>query len=134
MREIHGLKQLYDSQQNALPIDKLAELLMDDLANCHCVIYGENQQQILAKLDLVPDSLFYERFDKRIDLSVAGQITSNEHPPLTYCLQGKNFSISGRCSVLPQVCGVDLYLSHYDENDGFARQNFSVPLKKLPKE
>lgn len=131
MRQIHGLTQLSDSQQSFLPIDKLAMLLMKDLTNCHCLIYGENQHQILARLDLVADSFFYDQFDKRIDLAVAGKIISTEHPPLTYCLSGLVFSITGRCSILPKVCGVDLYLSHYDESNGLARQYFSISVKKL---
>lgn len=133
MRQIHGLKQLCKDQRNDLSTKKLATLLIKDLADCYCLIYG-SQQQILAKLNLIPNSLHYEPFDKRIDLAVEGKIRVTDSPPLTYHLIGNNFSLSGRCSLLPQICGVDLYLTHYQKNTKIAWQNFSFSVKKLYQE
>ena len=130
MRQIHGLKQLGRLQEGYLSVDELAVLLMKDLGNCDCLIYGR-QQQILAKLNLIADSLFYEPFDKRIDLIVEGKIIETHYPPLTYHLRGNDFSLSGRCSLLPQVCGVDLYLTHYQKETTRVWQNFSFSVKKL---
>ena len=131
MQKIDGLKQLLGQQQTPLSIKTFATRLMDDLANCHCLIYGKDPHRILAQLALISDSLHYETFDKRIDLSVEGKIIIADDLPLHYCLQGNQFAAKGRCSILPRVCGVDLYLNHYNENKGMIRQNFSFSVKKL---
>ena len=131
MRQIQGLTQLCANTDSYITLDKLATLLLADLENCRFFIYGESSQEILAQLNLAVDGLLYEQFDKRIDLIFQGIVISKAQPPLSYCLKGEHFSISGRCSVLPQICGVDLYLNHYDEDNGWIRQNFSISLKKL---
>jgi len=66
---------------------------------------------------------------------VSGPIIRNDCVPLTYRLQGKQFGVSGRCSLLPMVCGVDLYLqrSYTGVVGDIARQRFSFHLKPLLK-
>lgn len=131
MRHIQGLERLCATETDYLNMERLARLLLKDLSDCHFFIHGQDPQQTLAQLELTTDGLFYEQFDKRIDLTLQGRIVCKDSPPLTYTLKGKHIAISGRCSVLPQVCGVDLYLNHYDEATGEVRQNFSIPVKKL---
>lgn len=136
MRRIHGLETLCQHQSGILNAQKLADLLLADLRHCRCTIYGsigDDDDIVLAELDLLPDSLDYEMFDQRIDLVVAGPVLRNDCVPLTYCLQGVEFSISGRCSMIARVCGVDLYLqqSYTGVVGDIARQKFSIPLKPL---
>ncbi len=131
MRHVQGLERLCAAETDYLNIEKLTGLLLKDLRDCHFSIYGQSPQQLLAQLDLASDGLFYEQFDKRIDLTLHGKIACKDSPPLTYSLQGEHLAISGRCSILPQVCGVDLYLNHYDEETGEVRQNFSIQVKQL---
>jgi len=136
MRQIHGLENLRRKQPGLLNAQKLAELLLADLRDCRCTIYGcigDNDRIVLAELDLLPDSLEYEMFDQRIDLIVAGPILRADCVPLTYTLRGDLFSITGRCSMIPRVCGVDLYLQHSYTGivGGIARQKFSISVKPL---
>jgi hypothetical protein len=116
----------------------LAALLLKDLQQCQCHIYGslaDDDNILIAGLSLLPDELHYEMFDQRIDFIVAGPILRNDCVPLTYRLQGKTFGISGRCSVIPKVCGVDLYLKRsYTRVIGdIARHKFSIDIKALLK-
>ncbi len=136
MRQIHGLENLRRQQPGLLNTQKLAELLLADLRDCRCTIYGcigDDDGIVLAELALLPDSLEYEMFDQRIDLIVAGPILRADCMPLTYRLHGEQFSISGRCLMIPRVCGVDLYLQHsYTGIVGdIARQKFAIPVKPL---
>lgn len=136
MRQIHGLEKLIEQQPGRLNAQKLAELLLTDLHGCRCSIYGtigDDDRVLLAELDLLPDSLAYEMFDNRIDLIVAGPILRNDCVPLIYRLQGEQFAISGRCSMIARVCGVDLYLqrSYTGVIGDIARQKFSIALKPL---
>ncbi|AMK77538.1 MULTISPECIES: hypothetical protein [Methylomonas] len=136
MRQIHGLEKLVEQQPGRLNAQKLAELLLTDLRQCRCSIYGtigDDDRVLLAELDLLADSLEYEMFDQRIDLIVAGPILRNDCVPLIYRLQGPHFAFSGRCSMIARVCGVDLYLqrSYTGVVGDVARQKFAIPLKPL---
>lgn len=136
MRQILGLEKLAAQQPGRLNAQKLAELLLADLRQCRCTIYGcigDDDKVLLAELDLLPDSLEYEMFDQRIDLTVAGPILRADCVPLTYRLQGGQFAISGRCSMIARVCGVDLYLqrSYTGVVGDIARQKFAIPVKPL---
>ena len=120
-------------------MQRLAEILLSDLSHCCCYVYsnGEDEEKhvVLAAMALLPETLVYDHFDQRIDFAVSGPILRADHPPLTYHLQAENLAISGRCSVLPKVCGVDLYLQHsYSCVVGaIARQKFTIPVKPLLK-
>lgn len=136
MRQIHGLEQLRSQHPGGLNAAQMAECLLDDLRQCRCTIYGcigDDDKIVLAELDLLEDTLAYEMFDQRIDFIVAGAILRADCVPLTYRLQGKLFSITGRCSMIAKVCGVDLYLqSSYSGVIGdISRQKFSIAVKPL---
>ena len=113
-------------------------MLMDDLQDCQCYIYGcigDDEQILLSTLSLLPETVLYEMFDQRIDFTVAGPILRNDCVPLTYRLQGSVFAITGRCSMIARVCGVDLYLqkSYTGQIGDIARQKFSLDIKALLK-
>jgi hypothetical protein len=117
-------------------VRKLVEILLSDLQNFHCLIYGcigENDEILLAKLDFLPESLLYDMFDQRIDFCVSGPILRADTVPLTYRLQGEEFALSGRCSMISKVCGVDLYLqrSYTGVVNDIARQKFSFSVKAI---
>ncbi len=138
MRKEQGLKQLVENYTGNITIDILARLLMEDLKSAECFIFGQTKEDkiiLLTELNIIPDSLFYEQFDKRIEFTVAGEILNGQYVPLTYLVRGDKFKFSGRCSIIPRVCGVDLYLSSsYTGSAGdIVRQNFSVTIKKLIK-
>jgi hypothetical protein len=136
MRQLLGLENLHRQQPGLLNAPKLAELLLADLRGCCCTIYGcigDDDRIVLAELDLIADTLNYEMFDQRIDFAVAGAIQRNDCLPLTYRLQGNQFAMIGRCSMIARVCGVDLYLqrSYTGIVGDIARQKFSIPIKPL---
>lgn len=135
MKQMLGLSQLIASHHERLNIKSLAEMLMEDLQDCHCFIYGRDgdDPQLLADLPLLKGSLEYEMFDQRIDLILLGEILRNDCVPLTYRLQGRQVSISGRCSMLPQVCGVDWYLGkgYSGRVGGDVRLRFKVSVKDV---
>ncbi len=114
MKTLHGLFALSELLPERFSEKKLAEVLLQDLEACRLIIYGSEGEQpvVLAELEVQAEDRVYDPFDKRIDLMLTGKITRDDCPPLTYCLQGKQFSVTGRCSMIPKVCGVDLYLSH----------------------
>ncbi len=139
MRQEYGLNDLLENNRCKHTVKGLADLLIEDLQNCCCRIYGQNEQDkkvLLAELSLKADSLDYDAFDQRIDLIVCGEIVSEQYVPLTYQLQGDKFGFYGRCSVIAKVCGVDLYLnkSYSCKQGNFVWQNFSVSVKKLLKQ
>ena len=138
MKQIYGLQKIRRQHPERLSAAKLAEILLSDLQHCYCEIYGcigEDDKIPLAKLGLLPESLQYEMFDQRIDLCVAGPILRADALPLTYRLQGRVFAITGRCSMISRVCGVDLYLqaSYTGVVDDIARQKFSIAVPPLLK-
>ena len=136
MRQSKGLNALTKDYTGRLTAAVLADLLQDDLKNCECYIFGQTDNEesiLLATLQLIPDSLYYESFDQRIDFTVLGEILVDQYVPLTYRVQGEHYYFYGRCSTVPKVCGVDLYLSQsYTEKAGdIAQQRFSIFVKKL---
>ena len=138
MKQIHGLDKLIAGHQGILTERHLAQRLLNDLQDCYCDIYGSlagEDNTLLASLDLLEDSLNYDSFDQRIDLIVSGPIIRNDCVPLTYRLSGLDFAISGRCSMIGKVCGVDLYLqaSYTGVIGDIARHNFAIAVKPLLK-
>ena len=138
MRQFHDLDKLGSSFIGLFKADDLANLLLDDLQDCQCQIFGcieEGDQVLLATLRLLPDTLYYDKFDQRLDFMLAGPILNNDCVPLTYRLQGKVFAVAGRCSMIARVCGVDLYLqrSYTGFIGDIARQKFSLDIKSLLK-
>lgn len=138
MKQIHGLDTLIAGHQRVLTERHLARWLINDLQHCRCDIYGSlngDDNILLARLDLLEDSLRYDDFDQRIDLIVSGPIVRNDCAPLTYRLHGHDFAISGRCSMIGKVCGVDLYLqaSYTGVIGDIARHHFAIAVKPLLK-
>jgi hypothetical protein len=138
MRQYQGLQAFTVAQTGLYTAPALAAWLAEDLQSCHCLIAGKNQQDermTLAQLPLQADSWLYHPIEQRIDFIVEGYIIRNDYLPLTYQLQGQQFSVSGRCSMIGKVCGVDLYLSasYTGEVGDFVQQRFSLPLKQLLK-
>jgi len=138
MRQEHGLEVLLQQESRHLSAKILAQLLLDDLQDCCCKIYGKKTNEVpvlLAELNLIADSLYYDKFDQRIDFIVMGDIINTDYVPLIYSVDGQVFSLKGRCSMIRRVCGVDLYLNKtYTGRLGDSvRQSFSVSVKKLLK-
>lgn len=135
MRQYHGLDSLCATIAGQQTMAKLAACLLEDLRQCRCTLYGnlgDDNRVVLAELALDVDSLFYERFEQRIDLRLAGPILRDDCVPLTFRLAGQRFAVTGRCSALPHVCGRDLYLRGYSGQLGdMARLRFEIPLKHL---
>ena len=136
MRQVFGLNELLGGCSGNLTIKVLTGLLLEDLKNSHCLIIGEtadDESVVLANMPIIADTLYYEMFDQRIEFVVAGPILVSNYPALTYRVKGECFGFYGRCSTIPKVCGVDLYLSRsYTEVIGdVARQKFSVSVTKL---
>ena len=138
MRQEQGLKSLTRQQRGQVSAKTLSKLLLDDLEQCCCKIFGKTTSEelvLLAELKLVEGSLYYEMFDQRIELVVEGEIINDRYVPLIYQVEGEHYNFHGRCSVIPKVCGVDLYLSKtYTEKLGDrVRQRFFVSVKQLLK-
>ncbi len=138
MRQEQGLNTLKKGHTGRITTTILSELLLIDLENCLCSIFGKTKEEIpvlLAELKIVPQSLYYEMFDQRIDFEVSGKIINHQYVPLTYVVQSDKYSFNGRCSTIPKVCGVDLYLSKsYTElTRDMVQQKFSLSVKKLVK-
>jgi hypothetical protein len=136
MKQFLGLENLVTLNHGFLSSHDFARRIVDDLEDCRCLIFGcigDDDKILLAELSLIADSLYYDMFDQRIDFVVSGTIARNDCVPLTYCLQGGEFAISGRCSMIPRVCGVDLYLqaSYTGVIGDIARQKFSIAIKPL---
>ncbi len=144
MRQEQGLELLIHDQKQLITVKRLSSLLLGgcpriESLHCCCSIYGktkEEQSVLLATMDIIPASLSYEMFDQRIDFIVAGPILNDQLVPLTYKVTGELFSFYGRCSTIPKVCVVDLYLNQsYTEKTGdIARQNFKISVKGLFKQ
>lgn len=112
MKVISGIDSLRLRHDGRLTRAALAGMLLKDLNACQCMLYGQQEDQavVLARLALRPGSLIHERFDARIDLLLEGEILRDDCVPLTYRFQGEHLTITGRCSMIPKVCGVDWYL------------------------
>ncbi len=137
MRQYQGLNA-FSALQIRPTATVLAAWLAEDLQHCQCFIYGKNPNEqvvTLARLHLQAQSWLYHSFEQRIDFTVEGYIIRNDFPPLTYHLQGQNFSLNGRCSMISKVCGVDLYLSasYTAQRGDFVQQRFSIALPLLLK-
>lgn len=137
MKRLHGLESLMQNSRERLGHQILAERLQRDLRHCRCFIYGQKDgaSVLLAELDGQDDSLFYERFDQRIDLALTGEIARDDCVPLAYRLQGEHLAVTGRCSMLPKVCGVDWYIgAGYSGKVGErARLKFKIDVKEVLK-
>ena len=137
MKEIQGVEELVNDNRQRLSYQILAERLLEDMRHSHFLIFGRQHDitVVLADLPLAADALVYDAWDKRLDLMFSGVIQRDDCVPLTYRLQGQSLSVSGRCSMIPKVCGVDLYLSHsYSGREGDrVYQKFAIKLVDVMK-
>lgn len=128
-----GLDNLFGSKHQ-ISHDAVMRMLVNDLQCSYLMILGRqgDSSLLLARLPLA--ELTYESFDKRIDLVYEGSI-DEESTPLTYDLKGTKVSISGRCSMIKCVCGVDLYLSssYTTKKSDRVRQKISIQSRDVLK-
>ena len=138
MRKYQNLKFLLKDHDGVVNKTIFAELLINDLKQSCCFIFGETDDEqtvLLAELKIQADSLSLENgmFNNRIAFMVEGKIVNDQYPPLTYSVNGDTFRFYGRCSIIPQICGVDLYLDKsYTKRAGdLVKQKFTIPVNKL---
>lgn len=135
MKHYLGLENGFAMQGSHINKRIFVNWLLDDLQGCYFDVYGQIQEArvLLSRLNLLDSTLEYESFDQRIDFVVAGPILRNDCVPLNYRLQGRTFAMTGRCSMISKVCGVDLYLqSTYSGRVGdIARHKFAISIATL---
>ncbi len=138
MRKYQNLDLLVKSHKGVVNKTEFSNLLLDDLEQSHCFIFGETageQAVLLADLKIQAESLCLNSgiFHQRIEFMVEGEIKNDQYPPLTYSVNGNTCRFYGRCSTIPQICGVDLYLDKsYTKRIGDrVRQKFIIPVYKL---
>ena len=138
MRKYQNLNLLVKHNNGVENKTGFADLLVDDLRQSSCFVFGETKDEqpvLLAELKTQVDSIKLDSglFHLAIEFVVEGDIVNNQYPALTYSVNGATFRFYGRCSTIPQVCGVDLYLDKsYTENVGDrVKQKFTIPVNKL---
>ncbi len=138
MRKYKNLKLLVKHYDGILNKSKFSDLLAADLKQACCKIFGETIDEeliLLAELRIQENSLSHSSglFQQNIEFVVTGKIINDQFPALTYRVDTGTFQFFGRCSTIPQVCGVDLYLDKsYTEKVGdCVKQKLSVPVNHL---
>jgi hypothetical protein len=138
MRKYQNLNLLVKHNNGVGNKAEFADLLVDDLNQSSCLIFGETTDEqpiLLAELKTQVDSikLYSGLFHQRIEFVVEGEIINDQYPALTYSVNGATFRFYGRCSTIPQVCGVDLYLdkSYTGKVGDCVKQKFTIPVNKL---
>ena len=138
MRKYQNLNLLVKHNNGIDNKTRLADLLVDDLKQSSCLIFGETTDEqpiLLAELIAQEDSIkvYSELFHLHIEFVVEGEIINDQYPALTYTVNGATFRFYGRCSTIPQVCGVDLYLdkSYTGKAGDCVKQKFTIPVNKL---
>jgi hypothetical protein len=138
MRKYKDLGRLLSDDNGMLDKARFTDLLADDLNRACCSIYGETIDEVLvllAELKIQPESIQHSSglFQQNIEFVMVGEIINNQYPALTYRVDTGTFQFYGRCSTIPQICGVDLYLDKsYTEKVGdCVRQKFILPVNKL---
>jgi hypothetical protein len=138
MRKYQGIEGLLNDFNGDLNKNSFAALIMDDLLQANCNIFGEtidDELVLLAELKFQQDSLVqsFGIFNQTIEFVVTGKIINNKYPALTYRVDMGTFQFYGRCSTIAQICGVDLYLDKsYTEKVGDSvSQKFSISVNPL---
>ncbi len=138
MRKYKNLDLLLKQHGNDVNKMQFADLLINDLKQACCLIFGETKDEqavLLAELKIQADSLDIHTglFQHQIEFVVEGEIVNDQYPALTYRVHGNTVEFYGRCSTIPQVCGVDLYLhkSYTAKAGDMAIQKFTIPVSKL---
>jgi len=138
MRKYQNLELLLKNFNGELNKTVFAELLMQDLKQSHCQIFGETIDEelvLLADLKTQANSVCVKSglLQQSIEFVLVGEIINNQYPALTYRVDTGTFQFYGRCSTIPQICGVDLYLDKsYTEKVGDGvKQKLTVPINPL---
>ncbi len=138
MRKYKNLEQLVQCHFGDVNKTVFANLLVEDLKQSCCLIFGQTadeQAVVLAELKTQVDSLKIDSgmFHQRIEFVVEGEIVNDQYPPLTYSVNAGTFQFYGRCSTIPQICGVDLYLdkSYTEKTGDYVKQKFTIPVSRL---
>lgn len=138
MRKYQHISLLVKQNDGVGNKTEFADLIMDDLKQSSCMIYGENADEelvLLAELKIHIDTIKLNSglFQQSIEFVVEGKITNAEYPAITYSFNSATFKFYGRCSIIPQVCGVDLYLdkSYTGKVGDYVKQKFTIPVSKL---
>ncbi len=134
MKKIHGLNE-FKAKYGDISNQHFNLKMLTEFEDSQFFIFGQQDanKTLLANYQLKEDGLFFEPFSKRIDFVYTGKIIDNSLPPIHYKLEGKTISITGRCTLIPKVCGADLYLdSTYDEQkNSDVIQSHSISVKYL---
>ncbi len=138
MRKYKNLELLVKFHHGDVNKTVFANLLVEDLKQSCCLIFGktaDEQTVLLAELKTQVDSLIIDSgmFSQRIEFVVEGEIVNDQYPPLTYSVNAGIFQFYGRCSAIPQICGVDLYLdkSYTEKTGDYVKQKFTIPVSRL---
>ncbi len=138
MRKYQHLDRLIKHNSGVGNKTEFAELVMADLKQSNCFIYGETKDEgrvQLAELKTQLETIkFYNGlFQQHIEFSVEGKIINDQYPAITYQVKGAILLFYGRCSTIPQVCGVDLYLdkSYTGKVGDCVKQKLTIPVSKL---
>lgn len=138
MRKYQHLSLLVKQNDGVGNKIEFADLIMDDLKKSSCMVYGKNADEklvLLAELKTQLDTLKLNSglFQQSIEFVVSGQITNDQYPAITYSVNGAIFRFYGRCSIIPQICGVDLYLdkSYTGTVGDYVKQKFTIPVNTL---
>lgn len=138
MRKYKKLEQLLKDKSQPINKAGFADLLINELKNSSCMIYGETIEDkavLLAELITQKESLQLKKsiFNQKIEFVVKGKIINDQYPAITYKVGASTFQFYGRCSTIPQICGVDLYLdkSYTGVIGDSVSQKFFVPVDKL---
>lgn len=137
MRQLTGLTHFFDKYTGTIKAGQVAEFMQEQFAGSDLIVYAEplsEQKTILAKLSFAAEMVNYDSYAQRLEFVFIGTVI-DEQIPLTYIISGLNLTFFGRCSVLPKVCGVDLYFSNYKRSKNFCvRQKITISIKDLVKE
>jgi len=136
MRELKGLEIFLEDYKGMIKAEAVADFMQKQFIESHLRVYAdaldESQENVLADLTIQESS--YDAFSQSLSWHFSGKVLQ-EAIPLTYCIKGKQLQFTGRCSVIPKVCGVDLYFSDYQKKQDFlVRQKIHVSIKDLIKQ
>jgi len=137
MRQLIGLERFLINHTGFIKPEQVAQYMQTQFKESHLLVYAEplgEQKTLLADLTIINDQMNYDLYQQRLELVFIGTVI-DEKIPLTYTIHGQDLSYLGRCSVIPKVCGVDLYFANYVQSKGQKiRQKIIIPIKDLVKQ
>ena len=136
MRELKGLGLFLDNYTGMIKANTVAEFMQSQFSVSHLRVYADplEEEKITLLADLSLQEFSYDAFEQSIIWIFMGTVL-DASIPLTYRIDGQQLQFTGRCSVIPKVCGVDLYFSHYQQQQGVrVRQKITVSIRDLVKQ